>query len=153
MPLFLHFKKVLKYPAFYLSAYFEANRNEYYRRFEEIEINEDWEGWIEFFLKAVIEQSKINIQKAKDILELYDLKKEKITDLTHSQFSIKALDYMFSYPIFTSTDFRKKTAIPKQSASLILRSLVEGGVLEIFLRGQGRRPNAYVFTKLMNIVG
>lgn len=153
MPLFLYFKKVLTSPAFYLSAYFEANRNEYYHKFEDIEKNGDWEGWIEFFLRAVIEQSKINIQKAQGILKLYDIKKERITSLTHSQFSIRALDYIFSYPIFTSTDFIEKTKIPRQSAHKILRLLVAGEVLEIFIEGQGQRPNAYVFSKLMEIVG
>ncbi|MBC8277903.1 MAG: Fic family protein [FCB group bacterium] len=153
MPLFLFFKGFLSSPSFYLSSYFEANRSEYYNRLLGISQENDWEGWIKFFLNAVAEQTQINIQKARDILELYNAKKERITSLTHSQFSIRALDYIFSYPIFTSSDFIQRSAIPKQSAMLILKLLVDGGVIELFLKGRGRKPNTYIFSKLIMIVG
>jgi len=153
MPIFLYFKKVLSSPMFYLSAYFESHRDEYYQRLLGISKDGDWENWIEYFLNAVIIQSKENINKAKAIHQLYDIKKEKIVELTHSQFAIKTLDFLFCNPIFTSSQFVKDSKIPKASASRILNSLEIGGVIKVIQKGVGSRPTTYIFIKLLNIVG
>jgi Fic family protein len=58
IPLILYGKKVLSSPMFYLSAYLETHREEYYERLNAISRERDWTGWITFFLKAVIEQAK-----------------------------------------------------------------------------------------------
>jgi Fic family protein len=137
---------------FYLSEYLEKNRVYYYQNLQNISQNEDWDSWIEFFLKAVIEQSKENTDKAKEINKLYEKKKERIVDLTHSQFAIKTLDFIFCSPIFTSTQFFERSYIPKQSAIRILNLLKEGGVIEIIVKGKSRQPNVYIFKKLLNII-
>ncbi|MDR1684154.1 MAG: Fic family protein, partial [Elusimicrobiota bacterium] len=55
IPLYLYLAGVLQRPMFYISEYFEKNRTEYYARLAGISQNDDWQGWIEFFLKAVEE--------------------------------------------------------------------------------------------------
>ena len=50
VPLFLNEKEILHEPMFYLSSYLEKNRGEYYARSENISKEDDWEGWINFFL-------------------------------------------------------------------------------------------------------
>ena len=54
IPLFLFQKQTLSRPMFYLSAYLEANRDEYYAKLQNISKFNDWNGWLEFFLKATI---------------------------------------------------------------------------------------------------
>lgn len=153
MPLFLYFKKVLSSPMFYLSAYFESHREEYYKRLNNISSNNDWNGWLEYFLEAVVEQSKENTKKAKEIHKLYNIKKEKIVDLTHSQFAIKTLDFIFSNPVFTSSHFKKLSHIPARSAERILGRLEKGEVLKVIERGGGKKATTYAFVKLLKIVG
>lgn len=152
MPLFLFHKRVLSSPMFYLSAYFEAHREEYYKRLLHVSRENDWEGWIEYFLNAVIAQSKINIEKARAIHKLYDVKKERIVALTHSQYATKTLDYLFCSPVFTSSQFYKHSGVPPKTAPRILSALEEGGVLKIIGRGKGRKPSTYIFPKLLRIV-
>ena len=153
MPIFLYFKKVLSSPMFYLSAYFEMNREEYYKRLLNVSQNGDWDGWIIYFLNAVAEQSRKNIEKAKAIHKLYDFKKGRIDELTHSRFGFKTLDFIFSYPVFTSTQFIKLSKISKNTAMRILSELEKGGVLKVIERGSGKRPTTYAFIKLLSIVG
>jgi len=153
MPIFLYFKKVLSSPMFYLSAYFESHRDEYYQKLLGISKDGDWESWIEYFLNAVIIQSKENIGKAKAIHQLYDIKKEKIVELTHSQFAIKALDFLFCNPIFTSSQFKKNSKIPLRSAERILKILEQGEVLRVIEKGGGKKPTTFVFTRLLKIAG
>jgi Fic family protein len=151
IPLFLFEKKILNIPMFYISAFFESNRDEYYERLKVITNNNDWEGWILFFLRGVIAQSEKNIDKAKSILQLYEMMKEKMISITHSQYSTKALDILFDMPIFSSTEFIKNSNIPKASAKRILNRLNESGTINILVEGAGRRPALYIFKQLIEI--
>jgi Fic family protein len=149
MPLFLYFKKAIFYPSFYLSEYLESHRDEYYKALLDISQNNNWDGWIAFFLQAVIEQSKENIAKAKNIIGLYEQKKQRITELTKSQFSIKILDALFMMPIFQSQDFIRISKIPKASAFRYIGILEKNGVIS---SNKKRKNKLYFFNKLLDIV-
>ena len=152
MPLFLYHKNVLSTPMLYLSEYFETHRDEYYKNLQNISDHNKWEEWVVYFLEAVIEQSRKNIKKAKEIQVLYNQKKQRVRELTRSQFSIDTLDFLFKNPIFSATQFREGSGIPKASVGRILQILTEGGVIKISERGSGQRPTKYSFTKLLKIV-
>ena len=49
IPLFLYQKQKLSQPMFYLSAYLERHREQYYQALQNISAKNDWNGWIEFF--------------------------------------------------------------------------------------------------------
>ncbi|MBU2620856.1 MAG: Fic family protein [Proteobacteria bacterium] len=153
IPLFLFEKSVLNSPMFYISEYLEDNRAEYYVRLRAISDENKWNDWIEFFLKAVIEQAKTNSAKAKAILALYNTKKIRITELTHSRYAIKILDTIFTRPIFNSADFIKTSNIPRASALRLLAQLKKGTVIETVKPGGPRRAEVFAFTKLLRIVG
>lgn len=120
LPLFLYQKGILSSPMFYLSGYLEKHRDAYYDKLRDISQKQDWNSWIEYFLEATIEQSKINIQKSKQILDLYNQKKKEVTQATHSQFAIQVLDTIFSYPIFTSSQFISFSGVKKATGSILL---------------------------------
>jgi len=153
IPLFLFEKKLLSSPMFYISAYLEAHRDVYYEKLHDITQNNNWEEWIVFFLTAVIEQSKANTQKARAMLELYEEMKKEITLITRSKYSIQVLDTIFERPYLSTTEFVKRSAIPKTSAMRILNELTKQGILTILREGQGKRPALMVFRKLTSIVG
>jgi Fic family protein len=150
LPLFLFEKGILSSPMFYLSEYFEKHRDIYYAKLQGISRNDNWNSWIEFFLTAVIEQSKINTEKARAIFGLYNQMKLKVVELTHSQFSPQTVDALFFRPIFTPPDFIKRAKIPKQTAMIILRQL-KGKIIRELQKARGRRPAVYVFSELVNI--
>lgn len=137
---------------FYISEYLESNRDEYAMRLHYITSENDWDGWVMFFLKAIVEQAKINMEKAKAIVNLYEKKKRRITELTHSQFSIKIVDALFSMPIFNSSDFVKFSGMPRASALRMINILVKEEVLSILERGKGQKPTVLVFNKLFGII-
>ncbi len=152
IPLFLFEKSVLNSPMFYISEYFENNRAEYYRRLRNISDEEKWNDWIEFFLKAVISQAKTNSSKAKAILKLYNAKKKRITEITHSQYAIKILDTIFARPIFNSADFVATSEIPRASALRLLCLLKKGNVISSIKPGGPRKAEHFAFAKLLKIV-
>ena len=152
IPLFLYSKKRLFSPMFYISAYLEEHRDEYYARLRGISQNREWTEWIEFFLDAICVQAKDNIQKTRQILDLFSLMKDKVRSITHSQYSHDALNAIFDRPIFASPDFAKRSKIPKPTANKILSQLLKHGILKCLQKGEGRRPSILVFSPLLNIV-
>ena len=126
--------------------------SEYYSKLRAISENKKWDNWIEFFLRAIVAQAKANSAKAKAILELYGIKKHKLSELTHSQYVIKVLDTMFARPLFSTTDFIKNSKIPKESAIRLLRLLKREKMLTTLREGKGRSPELLIFNKLFDIV-
>ena len=152
IPLFLFEKKLLRKPTFYISAYLEANRDENYYRLLAVSRDDDWTGWCEFFLRAIQRQAVQNAAKAREILALYDSRKEWVVEETHSQHAIRALDFVFRDPVFIASEFIHESNIPTATARRILNILSDKGLLSMFREGSGRRPAIYAFTELINIV-
>ena len=151
IPIFLFERKLLHSPMFYISAHFEENRDAYYARLRAISDEDDWLAWIKYFLNAVVDQANRNSRKAVDILYLYNNLKGEINELTHSQYGIQTLDSLFSRPVFSSRTFMELSGIPKPSAARILNCL-DNKIIRVIKPGKGRRPNVYVFPRLIDII-
>lgn len=152
IPLYLYKRAILHRPMFYLSEYLEENRDVYYDALLDITKKGDWQGWIEFFLDAVINQSEDNTEKVKRIQKLYERLKIAFAEATHSQYAMAALDALFAKPIIRTTDFIKRARIPTDvTASGILRKLSASGYIHVLRKGAGRTPSIYVLPELVNI--
>lgn len=151
IPLFLHQRKLLASPDFYMSGYLERNREEYQERLRAVSRDGDWTSWCVFFLKGVREQAAENEHRARAILALYDSIKTQVTDLTHSQHAIRAVDFLFQSPIFSAPMFINHADIPKPTANRILSLLREAGILVTLEEGRGRRAGIYAFRELLNV--
>ena len=151
LPLFLWQRHLIQKPTFYISAYFESHRDAYYDGLLAVSRDDDWTEWCQFFLRAVKEQAQDNISKAQEILELYDRMKPNVADLTHSQYAIHALDWIFQTPIFQSTHFIESLQIPPPTARRILNQFRQGGILKEIREGRGRRPAVLAFSDILNV--
>ena len=151
IPLFLKSKGLLSRPNFYLSAYLESHRDAYYDLLLGVSRDGDWTSWCSFFLTAVISQAETNQTKAEQILQLYEHRRNWVVEVTHSQYGVRALDWIFSRPIFKTSDFVASADIPKPTAQRILRVLREEGLLRELRAGRGRRAAIVAFPELLNI--
>lgn len=151
VPLFMWQNGLIQRPMFYVSAYLEANRDEYYDRLLAVSRDGDWTGWCRFFLNALKAQAEENQHKAAAILSLYEAMKRQVAELTRSQYAIHALDWIFGRPIFKSSDFVASAGIPEPTAKRILPELREAGVLRVLMEASGRRAATLCFPALLNI--
>jgi Fic family protein len=140
---------------FYLSEYMESNRSEYYARLKSISVDGDWNGWIAFFLQAVLAQARQNSQRVTAIKALYEEMKQAILELTHSQYTMHLLDAIFSKPIFRTSDLAEQLSrefgIHEKTTPSLLRQLRDGGILRELQAGSGRRPATLCFPLLINL--
>ena len=152
IPLFLYQKEYICKPVFYLSEFFEANRQEYYCKLNSISSGNNWNEWVEFFLKAVVEQSNKNILKSKEIIDLYNRMKEDFIRITHSEFAVSILDNLFKKPIIASNELCSLAKInTTRTANILFKKLVESKVLRIEREGKGNRPTIYSFDELIKV--
>ncbi len=151
IPLFMYQVGLIQRPMFYISAYFEAKRDEYYDRLLAVSLNDDWTGWCAFFLNAVRSQAERNLKMSTEILDLYSRLKQQIPEWTHSQYSIHTLDWIFEKPIFKSSDFVNNAGIPEPTARRIVRVLREQQLIKPLLASSGSRAAIYAFPALLNI--
>lgn len=151
VPIILYHKKILSQPMFYISAYLERNRDVYYERLLAISREGDWNGWISFFLEALVLQSEENSKKARAILGLYNGMKTRVAKITRSQYSIQTIDVLFSSPVINSSDFSIKSGIPDRTAQRIIQRLEQDGILRMIKEGRGSRSPTYLFLDLLNI--
>jgi Fic family protein len=151
VPLFMWQVGLIQRPMFYVSAFFESRRDEYYDRLLAVSSNGDWTGWCQFFLRGVQMQAEENQQKANEILALYEGKKREVVEQTRSQYAILALDWLFERPIFKSSDFVASAGIPAPTARRILAVLREARILRPMVEASGRRAAVLCFPSLLNI--
>ncbi len=153
VPIFLSEKQVLSRPMFYLSSYLEEKRDVYMGALRQLGREEgSWDRWIEFFLTALIEQAADNSRKARQILDLYEGLKERVINLTHSQFAVPLLDRLFEKPLFQSSHLEGLPNRPsKQAISTLLTRLKEAGILKVVRAGSGRRAQVLALAELVNL--
>ena len=152
VPLFFFKNRLLSRPTFYISAFFERNRDEYYERLRAVSRDGAWIEWAGFFLKAIQTQAEENQAKAQAILKLYETKKAWITDSTRSLYGIHALDFLFHRPVFETAEFTGQPGIPTPTAHRILGLLRKHGLFRVIRESRGRRPGVLAFRELLNIV-
>lgn len=144
--------KVISAPHYYISGYFEENKDLYIDSMRKVSSDGDWTSWCEFFLISVEQQAISNLKIAEDITKLYEDLKVKFSELLASQWSVQALDYMFTNPVFRNSKFARNCGITSQTASRFTRILHEEGLIVLSEAPSGRRSALYRLEPLMKLV-
>lgn len=139
-------------PHFYISGYLEDNKDQYIDIMRDVSKQGNWNNWCLFFLEAVAEQAKNNLEVAENIQNLYAEMKFTFSDVLSSKWSIDALDFIFSNPIFRNNKFSRHSGIPNASAARFTRILLEKRLITTIEKAAGRRPALYSFEPLMELV-
>ena len=143
---------LIRQPHFYVSSYFEQNRDDYIDRMRRVSSDDEWTEWCVFFLDGLRDQAERNILVAGRIFQLYDDMKLRFREELKSEWSIEALDFMFANPSFQNSKFTSHDRIPPHVAASMTRKLREAGILSQIVPGAGRRPAIYGFEPLIAII-
>lgn len=143
---------IISEPHFYISGYLEENKDYYIDLMRKVSETDEWEDWCIFFLNAVEKQAIKNLTIAENINKLYEEMKGIFSDVLSSKWSVNALDYIFTNPIFRNNKFTSKSGIPGPSAARFTRILLEKGLIRIIEEASGRKPALYAFEPLLKLV-
>ncbi len=144
--------KTISAPHFYISGYFEEHKSRYIDIMRQVSAEGCWDAWCAFFLEAVEQQAISNLAIAERISELYDSMKIRFTEVLKSKYSLNALDYVFTNPVFRNNRFTSQSGIPATTASRFTRTLLQEKIIVTVEEASGRKPALYSFEPLMDLV-
>jgi Fic family protein len=78
--------------------------------------------------------------------------KQRFSDVLSSKWSVTALDFVFTNPVFRNNKFTSNSGIASATAARFTRTLLEEGIIQTVEEASGRRPALYSFEPLMNLV-
>jgi len=128
----------LPQPLLYLSSYFERDKDAYMDSLLAISQRGDWSRWIEFFLDGVAIQSRTAISRSNKLLNLWNLYKAKVQDITHSSSALQLVDMLFQRPAVTISTVAEKLSITFRAAQLNVQKLVG---INILIEATGKERN------------
>ena len=140
---------VLPLPLLYLSAYFERRREEYYDQLLAVSRTGEWEPWLEFFLRGVVEQGEDALVRSRALRNLHDRTRSRMLEAGASANVLQVVEYLFASPVLTNRSVGERLGITRQGANRILRRLAEQGVVE---RIGGSQPHWYVANDILRAV-
>jgi len=148
--LFLCEREFLGYPMLYLSAFFEKNRREYYDRLISVSQRGEWEEWVNFFLQAIIVQSKDAAENSKAILGLLENYRGRVQEKRTSIYVTKLLDELFKNPYVSIPRAAIKLKTSFHTAKAAIEKLKKVNILvEITDK---RRGKVYCAKELLNLL-
>ncbi len=142
---------LLKSPLLYLSLYFKTNRQLYYDHLQLVREKGDWEEWLIFFLKGVIETANQAFETAQQIVELFNEHREKIEKLGKTSASMLIVhNYLQRNPRTSTRKVIEKCALRLPTVLRSFESLEKLGIVEeITGRERGR---VYVYKTYLDLL-
>jgi Fic family protein len=142
---------VMRQPMLYLSLYFKTHRQAYYDHLQLVRETGDWEEWIQFFLKGVIDTANQAVLAAQMILKLFTEDRKKIELSNKPSASILIVHhYLQKYPI---TEAKKIVEHCKVTLPTVNKSLKQLGELGIVKEITGKSRNKiYVYQEYLDIL-
>lgn len=136
IPLYLLERGRLPLPLLYLSAYLEENKAEYGRLLQRVRTDGDWEAWLRYFLRGVLETARDAASRAREILDAYERAREAVAGNAHSARLLKEL---LRNPFVSTTRAARLLGVTAPTARNAIDVLKTAGVLRDGLR-RGRTP-------------
>lgn len=145
---------LLHAPILYPSYFFKKHHFEYYQRLDSVRLEGDFEGWISYYLKAIIDSSKDAYQRACDIEMLEKQIKEALlsdqqSSRMHDQL-LRALLVIFQYPIINAKELATQLDKSYNAANKIISILEDKGILEEV--GKKKRNKIFKFTQYLGLL-
>jgi Fic family protein len=143
---------VLSEPLLYLSLYFKQNRAEYYRLLDAVRHDGDWEAWIGFFLRGVVETADGAVATARRVVAVFSADRELVlAQGRRAGSALRVCEALASRPILTLSGTAERTGLSFPGASDGMKLLGELGIVNE-LTGK-KRNRVYAYTRYLAMLG
>lgn len=148
---FLCNRDILSKPVLYISYFFKRYRTEYYERLQAVRDTGDWEGWLAFFLRGVVEVGNEAVRTARRVLDLREGHRAVVTSHLGRAAGNghRLLEALYREPVVTVSRVQEIVEIRYQAANTLVARLVALGILEEI---SGRKRNrAFLYRDYIRI--
>lgn len=142
--LFLMEKKALSTPALYISYFLKKNRVEYYDRMTEVRAKGNYEQWVTFFLRALLESAEDATATIDELIALHDKNAAVISSMGRAaKNAMLVFEYLESNPIIEIRKTAEALSITFNTASSAIKRLTDAGILVQTTNASRNRTFAY----------
>lgn len=141
--------KVLPTPLLYLSAFFEATRDEYYKQLYNVSSNATWNDWFIYFLNGVAIQSEDVLSRAERINKLLTNWKIQFAAIS-SSVTVEIVDHLAVNPYITINKIADELKVAYSTAARSIKKLEEVGILN--KTNNNKRDKVYCATEILSIL-
>lgn len=142
--LFLMEKKVLSTPALYISCFLKKNRVEYYDRMTEVRAKGNYEQWVTFFLRALLESAEDATATIDELIALHDKNAAVISGMGRAaKNAMLVFKYLEANPIIEIRKTAEALSITFNTASSAIKRLADAGILVQTTNASRNRTFAY----------
>ena len=142
-------RSVIPSPLLYLSAYFEATREEYYARLLGVTERGEWEEWLLYFLRGVELQSEDAVERIQRLDALLAQWRSELTG-ERSRLPERALDLFFENPFWTVSSLARRLGAAFTTAQRAMDRLEALGILTRV--GERRRNRVYCAGAILDVM-
>lgn len=138
-------KGILRKPLLYPSLYFKEQREEYVARLQAIRDDGEWEAWLAFFLDGIAQVATEATDTATEIVRLRESDRARISAALGRRAGrgLALLDELFKRPVIITRAVEQMLNVSQPTASSLVRTLVEMGILRELTGKQRYRIFAY----------
>ena len=147
--LFLIERLILPTPLLYLSAFFEATRQEYYDRLLAVSNQGEWEPWLVYFLNGVSRQSEDALNRA-ELINGYIAGWRSALAGISSKVPFRLLDILAGNPYITVKSAEKQLSVAFTTAQRGIKKLEELSILSEV--SGAKRDRVYCAKTLLDIL-
>ena len=142
-------RQVLPSPLLYLSAYFEATRQEYYARLSGVTGRGEWEEWLAYFLRGVAGQAEDALSRIQRIDALLGGWREPLAQAS-SRLPERALGLFVENPFWTVNKLAGRLGVAFTTAQRAIDRLEAAGA--VTLAGEAKRNRVYCARAILDIL-
>jgi len=140
---------ILPAPLLYLSAYFEATRQEYYARLLAVTEKGEWEEWLDYFLRGVGDQAEDALSRIQRIDELLAGWRRELSGAT-SRLPERALELFTENPFWSVGNLAKRAGVAFTTAQRAIDRMESAGI--VTLATEARRNRVYCARAILEIL-
>lgn len=142
-------QQILPAPILYLSAFFEATRDEYYKQLYNVSSKGSWTDWLIYFLNGVAVQAEDVLSRAERINDLLSKWKILVASST-SQISLQIVEHFAVNPYLTTTRIAEELNIAYSTAQRGIQKLEDAKIIK--QTNKGKRDKIYCATDILAIL-
>ena len=140
---------ILPSPLLYLSAYFEATRDQYYAHLLAVTERGAWEEWLTYFLRGVVLQSDDALERIERLDDLLAGWQRELAG-SRSRLPERALDLFAENPFWTVGGIAERLEVAFTTAQRGIDRLEAAGIVSRV--GEGRRNRVYCAEALLTVL-
>ncbi len=142
-------RSIIPSPLLYLSAYFEATREEYYARLLAVTQNGEWEEWLAYFLRGIALQAEDAVNRIRRIDDLFTLWRKRLGG-SRSRQPERVLELFAENPFWSVGGLAARLDVAYTTARRAIERLEAAGI--VTLASSASRGRVYCARDMLKVL-